>query len=93
MAGAVLIRSSRRIRSISRNPSREKTKMPAANPPTTPSENDPLTYTWIVTKDGNAYTSGTGSTANFQVVDNGSYVVTMTVTDGDGGSDTAGGSG
>ncbi len=50
--------------------------------------NDPLTYTWSVTKDGNAYDSGLGNVANFQAVDNGVYVVTMTVTDDDLGSDT-----
>ncbi len=35
----------------------------SANTPTTPTNNDPLTYTWSVTKDGNAYTSGVGNVA------------------------------
>jgi hypothetical protein len=59
-----------------------------ANPPTTSGVNDPLTFSWSVTKNGNPYTTGTGPNATFLPDDNGTYVVTMTVIDGDGGSDT-----
>ena len=54
-----------------------------------------LTYAWSVTVGGNPYVSVTGNagpfdqpTFSFTPVDNGSYVVTLVVTDKDGGSDT-----
>ena len=48
-------------------------------------------YDWQVTKDGNPYTSGSGTTLDFTPDDNGTYQVTLTVNDGDGGvgSDSA----
>ncbi len=61
---------------------------PTRPTPRTPTNNDPLTYTLVVTKDNVAYASGVANIANFQVVDNGVYVVTMTVNDGEHGSDT-----
>ena len=48
-----------------------------------------LTLTWAVTKNGSAYGSGgTGASFSFTPDDNGSYVVTLTATDKDGGSNT-----
>src|SRR5205085_2637680 len=62
----------------------------------TASGNDPdsanaLTYAWTVTKNGSAYTSGTGDTLDFTPDDNASYLVTLTATDSDGAiaTDTA----
>ena len=45
-----------------------------------------LAYDWQVTKDGSPYASGSGSTFNFTPDDEGTYAVTLDVTDGDGGS-------
>jgi Ca2+-binding RTX toxin-like protein len=39
-----------------------------------------------VTKDGNAFGGGTGASVSFTPTDNGSYVVTLTATDKDGGT-------
>ncbi len=49
--------------------------------------NDPISYLWTVTKDGNAYTvaGNTSSTFSFTPDDNAVYVVTLTVNDGDAG--------
>ena len=50
---------------------------------------DTFTYAWSVTKNGSSYGSaGTGSTYSFTPNDNGSYVVTLVVTDDDGGSNS-----
>ena len=46
---------------------------------------DTFTYAWSVTKDGDAYASSTNDGFTFTPDDNGSYVVTLTVTDDDGG--------
>lgn len=53
----------------------------------TDSDNDPLTYSWNL-GDG---TTGTGPTppANHVYADNGSYEITLTVSDGKGGTNTA----
>ena len=50
-----------------------------------------FSYDWQVTKDGSAYASGNGTTLDFTPDDEGTYEVTLTVTDGDGGvgTDTA----
>lgn len=51
--------------------------------------NDPITYAWSVTRNGVAYgTNGTGANYSFTPADAATYVVTLTVNDGDGGSDT-----
>jgi hypothetical protein len=51
--------------------------------------NDPLTYTWTITKpDGTTLTTLTGASASFTPPDNGNYGVSLTVSDGDGGSAT-----
>jgi hypothetical protein len=47
-----------------------------------------FTYAWGVTKDGNAYASGTGASFSFTPDNEGSYVVTLTATDKDGGVGT-----
>ncbi len=46
---------------------------------------DPLVYSWSVTKNGSAYATGSTSALSFTPDDNGTYVVTLTVDDGDGG--------
>ena len=45
-----------------------------------------LAYAWSVTKDGAAYQTATGTTYQFNPSDSGTYVVTLTVTDKDGGT-------
>jgi len=45
-------------------------------------------YTWNVTKNGNAFASGSASALTFTPDDNGTYVVTLTATDKDGASAT-----
>lgn len=44
-----------------------------------------FTYSWTVTKDAAPYATGTSSTINFTPDDNGSYGVSVTVTDASGG--------
>jgi hypothetical protein len=43
-------------------------------------------YAWSVTKNGSAYAGGTAATFSFTPDDGGSYVVSLTITDKDGGS-------
>jgi hypothetical protein len=43
-----------------------------------------FTYAWCVTKDGHAYKSGSGTSFTFKPNDDGTYVVTLTVTDNQG---------
>lgn len=50
---------------------------------------DTHTYAWNVTKNGTAYDSGTGTTIDFTPDDNGTYLVTLTITDDDSGVGTA----
>jgi hypothetical protein len=45
-----------------------------------------FTYAWSVTKDGTAYASGTAASFSFTPDDNGTYVVSLTATDKDGGA-------
>src|SRR5205807_824060 len=51
---------------------------------------DTQSYAWTVTKNGNPYASGSLANFSFTPNDNGTYVVSLTVTDNDGGigSDT-----
>jgi uncharacterized delta-60 repeat protein len=53
-----------------------------------PGSADTFTYAWAVTKNGSAYATGSGPNFSFTPNDNGSYVVTLTVTDDDGGVGT-----
>src|SRR5262249_33179952 len=46
-------------------------------------------YAWSVSKDGNLLSSGMGASFSFTPDDNGTYVVSLTVTDKDGGVSTA----
>jgi hypothetical protein len=48
-----------------------------------------LTGAWSVTKNGNAYASGSGASFAFTPDDDGTYVVTLTAPDKDGGTGTA----
>jgi len=50
--------------------------------------NDPLTFAWSVTKNGNAFASGSGASFTFTPNDNGEYVVTVVADDGDNGTAT-----
>jgi len=45
-------------------------------------DGDSLTYAWTVTKNGSPYASGGGTSITFTPDDNGSYVATVSVTDG-----------
>jgi hypothetical protein len=47
-----------------------------------------FTYHWSVTKNGSAYASGSAAAISFTPDDNGTYVVTLTATDKDGGVGT-----
>ena len=49
-----------------------------------------FSYLWSVTKNGTAFGSGTATTFNFTPNDNGTYVVSLTATDKDGGVGSAG---
>lgn len=49
---------------------------------------DTHTYAWSVTKDGDPFASGADSSFTFTPDDNATYVVTLTVTDDDGGFDS-----
>src|SRR5205085_8226126 len=70
--------------------SNEGTAISLTSAVTDPGTADTFTYQWGVTKNGNAYASGSASSFSFTPDDNGTYVVTLTVTDDDGavGSDT-----
>ena len=49
--------------------------------------NDTLTYTWTITRpDGSTFATLTGAQASFTPPDNGNYGVSLTVSDGDGGT-------
>jgi PKD repeat protein/Ca2+-binding EF-hand superfamily protein len=50
-----------------------------------PSTADTFTYAWNVTKDGSAYAGGQAASFSFTPDDNGTYVVSLVVTDDDGG--------
>jgi len=49
---------------------------------------DVLTYTWIITRNGNSFAEVSGESITFSVPDDGQYVATMRVDDGDGGVST-----
>jgi hypothetical protein len=50
-----------------------------------PGSTDTFVYAWSVKKNGNPYASGTSANFSFTPDDNGSYEVSLTVTDDDGG--------
>ena len=54
-----------------------------------PSAGSSFAFSWIVTQDGNPFSSGTGSPYSFTPSVNGTYVVGLTVTDAAGGKGTA----
>jgi len=53
---------------------------------TDPGSADTFTYAWSVTKNGNPYASASTQNFSFTPNDNGTYVVSLTVTDDDLGS-------
>ena len=55
---------------------------------TDPGTADTHSYAWSVTKNGNPYAAGTDSAPSFTPDDNGTYVVSLTVTDDDSGMST-----
>lgn len=56
---------------------------------TDPGVSDTHALAWKVTRSGATYATGTGSTFSFVPTDNGTYQVSFTVTDDDGGTATA----
>ena len=54
-----------------------------------PGVNDTHTFSWAVTKDGDSYQTSSDSTFGFTPDDNGSYVVSLCVTDDDSGTGNA----
>ena len=46
---------------------------------------DPLTYSWTITLNGNPYSQASGASISVLPVDNGNYLASVTVNDGDGG--------
>ncbi|MDB5323387.1 MAG: hypothetical protein JWN40_5018 [Phycisphaerales bacterium] len=67
----------------------EGTAVNLASSAVDPGALDTFTYAWAVTKNGVAYKSGVASTFTFTPNDNGTFVVTLTVTDKDGSATTA----
>jgi uncharacterized delta-60 repeat protein len=63
----------------------------SATDPSTVDSAAGFTYAWSVTKDGNAFTSGVGANFAFTPDDNGTYVVSLSATDKDGGVGTTSG--
>jgi hypothetical protein len=57
--------------------------------PSSADTNAGFTYVWSVTKNGNDYAKGTAAGFTFTPDDNGTYVVTLTATDRDGGTSPA----
>jgi Ca2+-binding RTX toxin-like protein len=54
-----------------------------------PGAADTFTYAWTVLKDGAAFAAGSEASFSFLADDNGTYAITLTVTDKDGGTTTA----
>jgi hypothetical protein len=48
-----------------------------------------IALSWVVTRNGASYRTGTGAALSFNLVDDGDYVVTLTATDQDNGQGTA----
>jgi PKD repeat protein len=67
----------------------EGTEISLAAQVTDPGTADTHTYAWEVSKDGEAYASGEGELFSITPDDNGSYEVTLTVTDDDGDATSA----
>jgi RTX calcium-binding nonapeptide repeat (4 copies)/PKD domain len=68
------------------NTSPEGTEIDLSALASDPGVNDTISYDWNVTKNGNDFADGTNSSLHFTPDDDGSYVVNLTVSDGDGGS-------
>src|SRR5262249_49590167 len=73
--------------SISGTPSSstEGTTITLTGSATTPIPGDTFTLAWSVTKNGSAYASGSGTAFSFTPNDTGTYVVSLSATDDDGG--------
>jgi hypothetical protein len=63
----------------------EGTPLSLAAAVTDPTAGDTFTYAWSVTRDGTAFASGTQADFSFTPDNDGTYVVTLAVTDRDGG--------
>ena len=63
----------------------EGTQISLTSSVTDPGSTDTHTYSWSVTKNGDPYASGSNQDIAFTPDDNGTYVVTLAVTDDDGG--------
>ncbi|MFI5378323.1 MAG: PKD domain-containing protein [Tepidisphaerales bacterium] len=67
----------------------EGTAITVGSSVTDPGTLDTFAYAWSVSKNGSPFSSGTASTFTFTPDDNGTYIVSLTVTDKDGGIGTA----
>jgi Ca2+-binding RTX toxin-like protein len=67
----------------------EGTTLALASSVTDPGQFDTFTYAWQVTKNGAAFAAATTPNVTFTPDDNATYVVSLTVTDSDGGVGTA----
>jgi len=63
----------------------EGTEITLTSTVTDPGAADIFTYVWSVTKDGSAYVGGSAASFSFTPDDEGTYVVSLTVTDDDDG--------
>jgi autotransporter-associated beta strand protein len=66
----------------------EGTAIPLTSTVNDPGTADTLTYSWVVLKDGLSYANGAGSSFTFTPGNAGTYVVSLSVDDGDAGRGT-----
>jgi DNA/RNA endonuclease G (NUC1) len=64
----------------------EGTQISVSGSATDPDADETFTFSWVVTKSGSPYATGSGTPFSFTPDDNGTYVVTLTATDSHNGS-------
>jgi endonuclease G len=67
----------------------EGTAVTASASSSDPDSGDSASYAWTVTKNGSPYASGSGASITYTPDDNGTYVATVTVTDGSAATGSA----